>query len=373
MRMIESLYLHFPHCRHFCNYCDFYKTLLTEERDFSKFHQYLDNSWENAQNLLNSNHYQLGKLKTFYIGGGTPSLWGEEGVNYLKKYFHQNQIQIDEDCEFTLEVNPGSWTAQGIKAWRDFGVTRFSLGTQTLNPNIIKFLDRVHTVDEVYQTLNYFNKENLNFSVDFMLGLPESVSAHRHINLELDELINRFEPQHFSLYILTVGKKYVHYDALPSEEFTEKEYLNVAEKLKANGFLHYEVSNFAKPGYESQHNLAYWKGKNVMALGPSATGYLDKGLRFKWKATGPIFDEEILNEEQLKLEKVYLKLRTNLGISFNEFTNDQSILKELNLLSLDWQNRGLIVLENKKIYPTSKGYLVMDSLMDELFKIKNFI
>ena len=269
-----------------------------------------------------------------------------------------------EDCEFTLEVNPGAWNNDVLSAWRELGANRFSLGIQSLKKEMIHYLDRIHTLQDVYETLEYFKKEQLNFSVDFMLGLPYSEKLNRDVLKELEEVL-LYGPSHISVYILTVKENYTHYASLPNEEWIEKEYLDVAAFLKEKGFLHYEVSNFALPGRHSVHNLNYWKSYSVAALGPSATGFLrEERLRYKWKPNNAEMDLEILTEQEYQLEKIYMKIRSSEGVHLIEFP------LEFELLTSKWELLGMASVNRGVVHLTSRGYLVIDSLMNDLFNLK---
>jgi oxygen-independent coproporphyrinogen III oxidase len=365
MKILESLYIHFPFCRHLCNYCDFFKQVSTGEsrpHDIAGFEKELTKSFDEHYNFLSKNSYSLSKLKTLYIGGGTPSLWGSNGPHFLKEIFQKYNLSFDPSYEFTLEVNPGSWTEDDLSEWVSFGVNRFSLGIQSTDATFLKLLDRIHNVDDVFHTLDFFNRFNMNFSVDLMLGLHESEKYKRNIKRELLDLL-KYSPNHFSVYILTVKDNYTHYKNLPSEEWIEREYLEVSNLLKNHGYNHYEVSNFALEESESKHNLSYWKSNSVGAVGPSATGLLaEDKIRYKWKTKDQIFDTEKLTDEEFNLESFYMRLRTNLGIN-KDFFIDNNVLDLLDL----WSSKGLITESLGVIYTSSRGFLLLDSMMDELF------
>ena len=369
MNRIESLYIHFPFCAHLCNYCDFYKKVSPNlSQDLSSFHSYLQNSFNEHERLMKENGYSWAPLKTLYIGGGTPSLWGLEGAFFLQKFLTDNSIILAPDCEFTLEVNPGAWNERVLGEWEKIGVNRYSLGIQSLDGTLSKYLDRVHSIDDVFDTLNFFNQKRHNFSVDFMLGLPFSEPFNRNVMEELNRALS-YNPSHFSVYILTVKNNYTHYSHLPSEEWIEKEYLDVANFLKKNNYLHYEVSNFSLKNRESRHNLSYWKSQTVAALGPSATGFLsEKKLRYKWKPNAPLAELENLTDSEFLLEKIYMNLRSSVGLDLNFFSHIEDIdSKFVNR----WVSEGKAIVDEKRhLTLTSKGYLLLDSLMNELFSLK---
>jgi oxygen-independent coproporphyrinogen-3 oxidase len=364
-KIIDSLYIHFPFCAHLCNYCDFYKKVPTDKvQDFHNFHLYLEESFSLHQNLIEKHGYSWAPLKTLYIGGGTPSLWGIEGSEFLKDFFKKHQIELADDCEFTLEVNPGGWNEEVLTAWRNLGANRFSLGIQALDKEMITYLDRVHTIEDVYETLQYFHDHGLNYSVDFMLGLPFSEKMNRNVIDELSSAL-KFKPSHFSVYILTVKDNYKYYKDLPSEEWIEDEFLKVSDFLSQKGFLHYEVSNFSLPNKQSAHNLNYWKSHTVAALGPSATGFLsEEKLRYKWTPIRPEMALEELTEEEFKLEKIYMSIRSQEGIRLVDFP------AKLAELVVEWERKKLVIQNNGIVTLTSRGYLLLDSLMSDLFSLK---
>lgn len=369
MNKNTSLYIHFPFCRHLCNYCDFYKSAPSANERNEKileFQKYLSNSFGQLKKFLNNNNETIDELETLYIGGGTPSLWGEEGARFLKKFLNESGLVLNKNCEATLEVNPGTWTPEGLKAFQEIGFNRYSLGVQSTRSDFLEKLDRVHRQKEVRETLTQFQRMNTNFSVDFMLGLPYSEEFQRNVLEELEEILS-YNPDHLSLYILTVKDNYRFYGNLPNEEFVEKEFLMVSDFLSERGYEHYEVSNFAKPGKKSLHNSRYWRGESVAALGPSATGYCSSShSRFKWKPNSNVIDIESLTQEEVKMEKFYLSFRTSEGVLLNQYF-DQNELPKIRTLAEVWCNEELAVLNKDHLALLPRGYLVMDSLMGQIF------
>jgi oxygen-independent coproporphyrinogen-3 oxidase len=365
MTQVLSLYVHVPFCVHLCNYCDFYKRKLESGRkQFEDFHRLLELSTERHSALLRENGFELGEWETVYLGGGTPSLWGKEGAPFFKKLLLKNGIKTDS--EFTMEIDPGTWDHALLKAWKEIGLNRISIGTQTLDPNFLKIMDRIHTLDESLNFLSLLQKENWNYSLDFLLGIPYSKENKRDIQRELDLFLS-FSPHHVSLYILNARSKYPHIQAMPDDEYIREEYLFVSEYLRKKGFHHYEVSNFALPGFESKHNRKYWRGESVAALGPTGTGYLaiasEKALRYKWKVSSPEVEIEVLGKDELSLEETYLRLRTSDGWT------PRHPSAELLALFKRWEELRFGLFTGGTMRLNSLGFLMLDSLMDDLFRL----
>lgn len=361
MTQVSSLYLHVPFCQHLCNYCDFYKRKLeTGSGQFEDFHQFLLDSLQRHEELLQTYGQQWGQLETVYLGGGTPSLWGPMGADFFKKHLLKNGLT--SNAEFTMEIDPGTWTREMLEAWKSIGLNRISIGTQSLNPAFLKIMDRVHSLEDSLDFLQVLQRENWNFSLDFLLGIPYSKEKKRDIKEELNVLL-KYSPKHISLYILNARSKYPHTQALPDDEYIREEYLFVSDYLKSQGFHHYEVSNFALPGFEAVHNQKYWRGESVMALGPTGTGYLslgeDKAIRYKWKVTQAEVELESLTHKELELERTYLSLRTSDG--WEAPAKFQALIQS-------WKKLGYAEIEGDRVNLTALGYLMLDSLMDDLFR-----
>ena len=365
MDSLSSLYLHFPFCGHLCNYCDFYKLIDT---DRAGYHDFLEKSFSVHEELMKKNHYSWNPLETLYIGGGTPSLWGRKGAVFFKDFLKE-RLSLVKSCEFTMEMNPGSMGRDDLLFWMEMGVNRISLGVQSLQEDFLSILDRTHSLCDSYKALELLSELGMDFSVDFMLGLPWSESKKRNILLELKSVLE-FNPTHLSLYILTVYDNYIHHHALPSESWIEREYLESSSFLMDRGFSHYEVSNFARMGKKSRHNMKYWQSSPMGALGPSATGLFPKKnhvIRYKWKTKEVNVHEETIDAGKFLLEKFYLSLRTSRGIEVSDFFYKKEQKNRFFKIASQWNQRDLAVIDSDRVFLTSKGYLLLDSLMGDVF------
>lgn len=368
---LRSLYLHFPYCKSHCNYCDFYSELLHSPSKTLAFEETLHLAWNKHQDFLLQNDFAFAPLETLYFGGGTPSLWGKAGAAFWEKFWSEKSFKFASNYEWTMELNPGAYELEALKAWEDLGLNRYSVGIQTLNEELLKKLGRRHSLEESRRTLSFLKGKK--YSADLMLGLPFSQGKRKVLD-ELKELLT-YGPKHLSVYILTVDETYPYFKELPSEEWIEEEFLSVSEFLRTQGFCHYEVSNFALPGFEARHNVRYWESQSVAALGPSATGLLVSGreaLRYKWDEKGEKFETEALSEAQFKLERFYMRFRTQLGLDPQEYFSADELSRFAELCA-SWKKRGLLTESKKGPCLTAQGYLLLDSLMDEVFiSIKSF-
>lgn len=365
--LINSLYLHVPFCKHLCNYCDFYKMPFHQNENFESFHYYLRNSWNKLEKLHAENNYEFGELQTFYMGGGTPSLWGERGADFFSQFFKQ-KLAFAPNCEITMELDPGAWDEKSFQLWKQAGVNRVSIGVQSFDPNGLKFLDRSHNYQNVVETLGYFSQAKINFSVDFMigLGLPDK---NRNIVKELERIL-AYHPNHISLYILTVGDHYPLKKFIPEDEVISNEYQLVDEFLSSQGFHHYEVSNYAKPGFESKHNQQYWSQNSVAGIGPSASGLMKKdatkAMRYKWIPGKVEMISEELNLEQVWLERIYLILRTSKSWKLQEILPSLDQAQKYEKILESWSSQGLVSRDKGTYQMNAKSWIILDSLVQQL-------
>jgi oxygen-independent coproporphyrinogen-3 oxidase len=362
MQEVSSLYIHFPYCRHLCNYCDFYKHQLKDKSDIQKYEEYLGSQLSENKKFLGTHNYELGPLETVYIGGGTPSLWGLSGSSFLKC------LDVTSDAEFTIEIDPGTWSVKEFDNWAEIGVNRVSVGIQSFDKRFLSIMDREHTMAEADELLCFLRDRKVNFSVDLMLGLPDSVKLNRNVLNEIVELI-KYSPSHFSVYILKTRSNYLHNNKLPDEDYISDEYLEVCKFLEESGYFQYEVSNFAKIGRESKHNKKYWNYEPVAALGANATGLItgkDWSVRYQWKPSGGGYTSERLTDTPLKIEQIYMMLRVKNGLKDNYFSGEN--LVKFQNLKRSWSDRGYIKSLANGIHLSYQGFLVIDSLMDDMFK-----
>lgn len=364
MKTVSSLYVHVPFCRHLCNYCDFYKQKFDQPHAQREgYARYLLESFERHESLMRSKGIAWVPLETLYFGGGTPSLWDQEGARVFSSLWG-GKLPLTPNAEVTFEVDPGAWTEEGLRAWEDLGVNRYSVGTQSLDPHYLKVLDRAHDREETFKLLSRLKGKN--FSVDFLLGAPR-LGSERNVIAELEELLS-YGPKHLSLYILQPAAGYKLKSNIPDDEWTSREYLRVSQFLSENGFHHYEVSNFALPGFEARHNLKYWMGESVAALGPTGTGYFalskEQAYRYKWKPSKADVEPEELSKNELALERIYLRLRLSQPFRASEFSQN----KAFEGLLEDWHSKGLVQKTGDSWRMTPQAWVVLDSLMGEYFQ-----
>lgn len=330
--------------------------------------------WDVHEKFLKDNHRAMGDLETLYIGGGTPSLWKARGAKFLKDFLSSKNIQLQKDCEYTIEVDPDTCATSDLDAWIDSGVNRFSVGLQAYSNSLLELMDRKHKIEDAKKLFTYLQSKSANFSVDLMIGLPSQ--EERDLAIEIETLI-QYGASHFSVYILKNRKNYLHADKMPEDERVRNEYLLVSEILKKNGYIHYEVSNFARPGFESKHNNRYWDYHEVAALGPNASGLLvfdEKACRYQWKSQSAGFQTELIEGESLIIEKLFLGLRTSRGLNLFDVFQKPEDQKKILSLKNSWSKSGYLsdaTIEGH-IALSSLGFLMCDSILDDIFKNISF-
>lgn len=323
-----GIYVHIPFCKKKCNYCDFIsfggKENIVEEY-IKCLCQEIREVGEGIQQDVKNKYSEPVIIKTIYIGGGTPSYIESKYIKEILKNIFDNFI-VEENAEITIEINPGTVNRQKLLDYKEAGINRLSIGLQSGNNELLKMLGRIHTYEEfeiIYQLAKELGFNNIN--IDFMIGLPNQTLED--INM-LVEKIEELQPQHISVYSLIVEENTVLEEKiknkelnLPSDKLERQMYWHIKNKLEALGYQHYEISNFAKPGYESKHNLDCWSQREYMGFGLAAHSYTDMA-RFS----------NIDNLEEYIQNNVLDKLENNFV--FHEKQDKSSQMKEYMMLGL---------------------------------------
>ena len=370
-RAIRSVYVHAPFCARRCFYCDFAVKVASADRD-----AWLSALTAEVRALEREGVFLLDDtLDTLYVGGGTPSLLGATAMEGLLAVIGEERLR-HSDLEWTVEANPESFTRDVAIGWRRAGVNRISLGIQSFHAPSLKWMGRLHGAEGARSAVRIGRAAGFtNLSVDLIFGLPDHLE--RDWERDLDHTLS-LDPDHVSLYGLSVepatrlGRAVAERrETLPSEGRYEQEYLLAVDRLAEAGYEVYEVSNFARPGFASRHNSVYWSGEPYLGLGNGAHSYRHPVRRWNlrdWDAyragaqgSGlPVDDEEELDMGKVRLERIWLGLRTRRGIS----------LQDLPASARDraryWEENALAVAEGNVVRLTPRGWLVMDRLTVEL-------
>jgi oxygen-independent coproporphyrinogen-3 oxidase len=366
----RHLYVHVPFCARRCSYCDF---AIAVRRDVPVARFIAGIESELAVRDLAA---RSGVLETLYVGGGTPSRLGPEGMVRLLDVVRA-RCPLGAGAEVTLEANPEDVDLAAARAWRRAGVTRVSLGVQSFDPAVLQWMHRTHDVAAIHRAVNSLGEAEFdNWSLDLIYALPAFL--RRDFRHDLDAVLALSpSPPHVSAYGLTVEpatplKRWVDREVVREvdESVYERDFLSAHDVLAGAGYQHYEVSNFARPDFQSRHNSAYWLGVPYVGVGPAAHGF-DGAVR-RWNAReyvdwlvrvggadpqDPVAGSEVLSVEQARLEAVYLGLRSDRGVPF--VPGDEPLVTT-------WLNVGWAVLRNDQILLRPPGWLRLDALASSL-------
>lgn len=317
---------------------------------------------------------------TVYIGGGTPSLLAPQQLAEFLSAINQ-YYNLDKNAEITLEANPGDISLEYLKDVRSIGINRLNIGVQSFNDKILKLLGRRHSAKEAIASIGAARKAGFhNLGFDLMYGV-HGLGIRSWMDT-LHQAVS-FAPEHLSCYQLSFDektplyKKYVSESwHLPDENTELKLFLTTAEELENAGYIHYEVSNFARLNkFKSRHNRKYWRHTPYLGLGPAANSFVDNKrwwnkasvkTYIKEMASGkmPVQDSEILSMEQLQLEALFLGLRTKEGINVKHYKTKYSIdlLADKKTVITSLIKNKLVELQNGFLCPTRQGMAIADSL-----------
>jgi len=361
--MVRHLYVHTPFCAKICPYCAFYvhQGGVADQREFVVA---LRDEWRCARD-----EFPLA-LETVYFGGGTPSLLPAKLFAELAWLIHEGEANDSQIAEFTLEVNPATVTAEKAAAWRAAGVNRISLGAQSFDPTLLKTLGRQHAPEDIPETVELLRAHGFdNINLDLMFALPGQSEG------QWDETLRAAlacGPQHISAYALTYEEDTPFFEKLSTGEWRQDEQREITmfertrQILGAAGFGDYEISNFALPGFESRHNLAYWRGADYLGLGPSACSTIG-GLRWRNVPDTAAYVKRIIRSESVRgehealdeatraRERIMFGLRMREGVARDEFLALDRRLNEL-------ADLGLACIKDGRVCLTPRGKLVADSV-----------
>lgn len=366
-----SAYVHIPFCTQICYYCDFSKVFI-KNQPVDAYLEALIKEFES---------YQISSLKTLYIGGGTPTAITAKQLDYLLSHLQQH-LQLDQLEEFTIEANPGDLTEDKIAVLRQSAVNRISLGVQTFNDKQLKQIGRSHTEAQIYATIASLKEAGFqNISIDLIYALPGQTM--QQVKENVAKALSLDIP-HLSLYSLILEHHTVFMNKmrrgklqLPTEDLEAEMFEYIISEMEANGFEHYEISNFTKPGFESRHNLMYWNNDEYFGCGAGASGYLN-GIRYRNRV--PIqhylkavadgnarLSEEVLTKEEMMEEELFLGLRKKSGVSVSRFQEKFGLSFESRYGSVvrELQDQGLLVKDKDFVRMTKKGLFLGDSVAEK--------
>jgi putative oxygen-independent coproporphyrinogen III oxidase len=368
----RHLYVHVPFCARRCVYCDF---SIAVRRTVP-----VDEYVGGIERELELRHFAAEPLEldTLYFGGGTPSRLGADGVARLIDAIRA-RVVLAPDAEVTLEANPEDVTPGATAAWRAAGVNRLSLGAQSFDDRILRWMHRTHDSVAIERAVDAARASAIdNLSLDLIFGLPEELE--RAWDTDLSRAL-ALSPQHISLYGLTIephtplGRAHHRgqFAESPDDRY-EREFLQAHEVLTAAGFEHYEVSNYGVPGRASRHNSSYWSGAAYAGLGPSAHGY--DGCTRRWNRSAytdwlavvnadadPVEGQELLTAENRAAEDVYLGLRTANGL----------VMQQGDLAHVTpWIEAGWAAIANReRLVLTASGWLRLDAIAADLTVVRS--
>lgn len=373
--MAKAVYIHIPFCTHICHYCDFNKVFLKGQ----PVERYIDALILEIEKYIEQ---FVEPIETIFLGGGTPTALTTKQLDHLLTAV-QKLLPIHKEVEFTIEANPGDLPIEKLSALKELGVNRLSLGVQTFNNQLLERIGRSHRVKDVYETVEAAKRIGFdNISIDLMYGLPgqkiEDVEDSLKETFSLDI-------QHCSAYSLIVEPKTVFYNLLqkgklplPGEDVEGEMYELIMAEMEAHGLHQYEISNYAKPGYESRHNLVYWNNEEYFGFGAGAHGYLNgvrqaniypinKYIQTVEGGDFPVRSKTTLTEKERMEEEMFLGLRKTAGVSIDRFREKFG----RNLLDIYGEqierlvNRKLITITENSIRLTKAGKMVGNEVFME--------
>ena len=371
MKSPAGIYIHIPFCAVKCMYCDFY-SIADREEAIPRFVKAITTEIERCE--VDASGW---KIDTIFLGGGTPSLLESKYIEDILKSL-QTKYDLSSVTEFTLEANPGEAPKDRLKEFRSLGINRLSMGVQSLEPDLLKFLTRIHSVEQVFET--YDNARSAGFdnvNCDLIYSIPGQ--SWEVWERDLKRIMD-LEPNHISAYTLTLEKgtdlfklvkdKKVR---MPGNEMTGEWFLKTHQIMEVNGYVSYEISNFSKPGFECEHNLHYWRIHPYLAFGPSAHGFdgttrwnnsrpLDQYLQQIETGASSVSMMETLTEKGRLNELIGFGLRMEDGIDLARIPTEFRDQFNKNLEGAQKKWAGCFIINEKSISLTKTGMVYGDAI-----------
>jgi oxygen-independent coproporphyrinogen-3 oxidase len=372
---LPGIYLHIPFCKQACHYCNFHFTTSLKYKDDLVVAL-------TKEILLRKDPSKNEVVNTIYFGGGTPSLLTIADCRLLLNTLHQN-FRVATDAEITLEANPDDITNEELKGWKDAGINRLSIGVQSFFEDELRWMNRAHNKAQAVAGLQLAVAHFSNITIDLIYGSPLLTDKMWEHNVKTAV---GYGIPHLSCYALTVEEKTpLHKQINLQQKQTvdgdkqAHQFLLLMQWLRSAGYQHYEVSNFAKPGFRSRHNSAYWQGIDYIGIGPSAHSY--NGVTRQWNVANnqkyiasinagilPV-EEEILSEKNKLNEYIMISLRTIEGLDLEvveqKWGREKKELIQKQLLP--FISRKQVVQKNNLTQLTDEGMLAADGIAAELF------
>lgn len=357
------IYIHIPFCDCICSYCDFCKILYNNK--------YINNYLDNLEKEIR-NRYKNELIKSIYIGGGTPS-----SLSYqeLERLFNIIKIfKLDSNYEFTIECNVNNLDINKIKLFKDNGVNRVSLGVQSFNKEILTILNRSHIYKEVYNVINNLKNNNINnINIDLIYGVNDNIDI---VKKDVDYFLSLDIP-HISCYSLIIEDntllKINNYQNI-DEDIEYEMYKYIENKLTSNGYIHYEISNYAKEGYQSTHNINYWDNGSYYGFGLGSVSYIDnyrisntKNIS-KYNKGIYISNREYEDMNTNMSNDMILGLRKIKGVSISKFYNKyKKDIREVFDID-DLINNKILIIDNDNMYIDSKYIYLSNQVLIRFIK-----
>ena len=378
---MSGIYIHIPFCKQACHYCDFHFSTSLKKKDE------LVNALAKELRLRKDelkNQPEYTKVETIYFGGGTPSLLSIDELQFLINEVYKH-YDVSDNPEITLEANPDDLTTQQIIDFSNSPINRLSIGIQSFFEEDLKLMNRAHNAEEAIKCLELATKYFKNISIDLIYGIPGMSNARWIQNLET---ALSFNIPHISSYALTVEPKTALANFIKKgiiknvdDDLAQEQFHIMVEKLEDAGFVHYELSNFGKPGYFSRNNSAYWQGKPYLGIGPSAHSF--DGKHRGWNVRNNSKYIKALEENTIPMEVETLSttdkyneyimtgLRTIWGVSLEKVELDFGVYYKKYLLEQSQKHivAHLLYLDDGKLLVTKKGQFLSDGIASDLFKI----